>query len=63
MPWIYEEVEDKVQASLGMDQLTCLNIEGLNCKTMVANEFLDSLCRYDLPENGLDKLILTGFSH
>ena len=58
MPWIIDEVEEKVQSALGMSHLTRLIIRELNCKSWVANEFLDMLCCHDLPEQGLDKLIL-----
>ena len=44
-----------------MDHLTRLRIEGLFCKSLVANEFLDALCCFDLPEQGLDKLVFVGF--
>ena len=44
-----------------MEHLTSLHIEELNCKSLVANEFLDALCCYDLPEQGLDKLIFKEF--
>ena len=62
MPWIIEDVEERIQADLGMDQLTSLSIDSLNAKSWVANEFLDHLTCYDLAENGLDKLILHRFS-
>ena len=61
MPWIIDDVEDKVQTALGMGHLSSLEIRELNCKSLVANEFLDVLCCYDLPEEGLTKLILSGF--
>lgn len=57
MPWIIDEVEDKIQAALGMEQLSSLYISNLNCKSWVTNEFLDLMCSYDLPERGLDKFI------
>ena len=60
-PWIIDEVEDKIQTALGMSHLTSLRIEELKAKSWVANEFLDLLPCYDLPEQGLDKLILKGF--
>lgn len=63
MPWYIEELEDKVQTALGMNNLTCLDIDNLNCKSWVANEFLDNLTCYDLPEHGLEKLILNYFYH
>ena len=56
MPWIIGDVEDKIQTALGMGHLTSLDIYGLDCKSWVANEFLDVLTCYDLPESGLDKL-------
>ena len=61
MPWILEEIESKIQSDLGTEQLTSLYIESLNSKSWVANEFLDDLCNYDLPDQGLDKLILNNF--
>ena len=44
-----------------MQHLTSLYIEDLHCKSWVANEFLDMLCSYDIPEQGLDKITLNGF--
>ena len=44
-----------------MNHLNSLYIEELNCKSWVANEFLDVLTCYDLPEHGHDNLILSGF--
>ena len=61
MPWIIDDVEDKVQNALGMGHLSSLYILGLDCKSVVANEFLDVLCSFDLPEEGLCKLILYDF--
>ena len=60
-PWIIDEIEEKIQKALGMSQLSCLNVQQLHCKSWVANEFLDLLTCYDLPEQGLDKLRLKGF--
>ena len=50
IPWIINEVEDKIQTALGMDQPTALFIGSLSCESWVANEFLDMLCCCDLPE-------------
>ena len=61
MPWFIEDIDEKIQTSLGINQLTSLDIQFLNCKSWVANEFLDELTCYDLPEQGLDKLILHHF--
>ena len=61
MPWIIENFDEKMQTSLGISQLTSLDISGLSCKSWVANEFLDELTCYDLPEQGLDKLVLNYF--
>ena len=58
MPWIIDDVSDKVENSLGMEHLTSLYINYLKCKSWVANEFLDMMCSYDLPEQGLNKLRL-----
>ena len=43
VPWIIDDVEDKIQNALGMGHLTCLFIFFLCCKSWVANEFLDVL--------------------
>ena len=56
MPWIIDEVEDKIQNAMGKDNLSSLYIKSLEGKSYVANEFLDLLCSYDFPEHGLDKL-------
>ena len=50
-----------MQAALGVDPLTSLHIEGLNCKSIVANEFLDALCCYDMLDHGIDMLTLDNF--
>ena len=44
-----------------MDLLSSLNIIDLDCKPWVANEFLDFLTCYELPENGLNKLVFHNF--
>ena len=44
-----------------MDHLSSLEVRELDCKSLVANEFLDVLCCYDLPEEGLTKLIFYYF--
>ena len=56
MPWIINDVEDKIQNALGMGHLNTLYIQDLYCNSRVANEFLGLLCSYDLPEQGIDKL-------
>ena len=61
MPWIIDDVEDKIQTALGLGHLTSLHVGGLKCKSWVANEFLDVLCSYDMPEQGLNKLTLIKF--
>ena len=58
IPWILDDFEDKMQTVLGIDPLTSINIYRLDCKSVVANEFLDALCCYDMLEYGLDKLRL-----
>ena len=61
-PWIINEVEEKIQNALGMEHLHGLHIEDLDSKSWIANELLDALTCYDLPEKGLSKLILFNFS-
>ena len=63
MPWIIDDVEDRIQGIMGTELLTSLHIESLNCKSLVANEFLDLLCSYEVPDQGLEKLILDQFKH
>ena len=33
MPWILEDIEEKIQTALGMDQLTSLFIQNFNSKS------------------------------
>ena len=61
MPWILGDVEDKIQAALGVDPLTSLHIRFLNSVSWVANEFIDALCSYEMLDCGIDKLTLDGF--
>ena len=61
MPWIIDDVEDKIQTALGMGHFNSLEIYSLDSKSWVANEFLDILTCYDLPKRGLDKLTFHGF--
>lgn len=61
-PWIIDEVEEKIQTALGMGHLNSFDIFGLSSKSWVANEFLDVLTCYDLPELGLDKIIFNWFT-
>ena len=61
MPWIIDDVDEKIQTALGMSHLNSLEIYGFGSKSVVANEFLDLLCSYDHPEYGLDKLNFTFF--
>ena len=62
MPWIVDDVEEKIQTALGMDHLICLNAKILNCKSSVANEFLDTLTFNIDAEQGLEKLIFDTFT-
>ena len=61
MTWIIEDVSGMIENSLGINHLTSLEVLNLKCKPFIANEFLDLLCRYDLPEQGLDKLLFRKF--
>ena len=61
MPWIINDVSEKIESALGMDPLNSLEVMNLQCNSTVANEFLDLLCGYDLPEQGLEKLRLVWF--
>ena len=61
MPWIIDDVDEKVENALGPGQLSSLKISILSCESWVANEFLDLMCGYDLPEQGLEKLNLSYF--
>ena len=62
MPWIIDDVEEKIQEALGMGHLSCIYIAYLNSTSWVANDYLDVLPCYDLQEHGLDKLRLNNFS-
>ena len=61
MPWIIDEVSDKIETALGMEKITNLLIANLDCKSLVANEFLDLVCSCDVPEQGLQRLLLRNF--
>ena len=61
MPWIIDDIEDKIQTSLGIGHLNSIEIESLDCKLWIANELIDLLCCYELPEDGLSKLTLCNF--
>ena len=61
IPWIIGDVDEKVEIALGPGQLSSLDIAGLVCESWVANEFLDLMCGYDLPEQGIEKLVLSFF--
>ena len=41
---------DEVERALSMNHLTSLHINELDCVSWVANEFLDFMCSFDLPE-------------
>ena len=60
-PWITYEVDDKVESALSLGHLSSMDISMLECESWVANEFLDLMCGYDLPEQGLVKLNLSHF--
>ena len=59
MPWIIDEVEERIQTALGTDIFSSLEISSLRCKSWVANELFDLLTCLDLPDHGLDKFILS----
>ena len=44
-----------------MGHIKSVSNYSLDCKSWVANEFLDVLTCYDLPEHGLDKFIFYEF--
>ena len=60
VPWIVDEVEEKISTALGPNQLTSLYINQIICKAVVANEFLEVLTCY-VAEHGLEKLDLRRF--
>ena len=49
-PWIINDVEEKIQDALGTGHLHSLKINSLDSKSFIANELLDALTCYDLPE-------------
>ena len=61
IPWIVDEVEERIETALGKDQLTSFSLLALNCKAVVANEFLDLLTCY-IAENGLEKFLFRNFA-
>ena len=61
MPWIINDVEEKIQSALGMGHLHSIDIDRLDSKSWIVNELLDALTCFDLPEQGLNKLIFNYF--
>ena len=53
IPWIIDDVEEKIETALGIGHLNSLEIRLLESTSWVANEFLDVLTCYDLPDHGL----------
>ena len=58
MPWIIEEVEEKLNKVYQGKPLESIEIEGLECKSFIANQFFDFIVSLDLADNGLKKLII-----
>ena len=63
MPWIQDNVDDKIQAALGTNDLKSICIDTLDCKSWIANEFLDILCSYVQTETSLEKIIFKTFMY
>ena len=61
MPWIIDDVADRVESALGTSHLRSINMKYLSGKSWVTNEFLDLMCSYDISEQGLEKLTFTCF--
>ena len=61
MAWIVDDIEDKIQSAMGIDQLYSLRIMKMYCDSNVSNEFFNFFICHDLPDNGLEKLILDDF--
>ena len=58
MPWILEEVEEKLNKVYHGKPLESIEIEGLECKSFIANQFFDFIASLDLADNSFKKLII-----
>ena len=58
VPWVIEEVEEKINKVYQGKQLESLEIVGLDCKSNVANETFDLMAGLDLVDESLRKLLL-----
>ena len=62
MTWILDKVEEKINSAYRGVPLESLEIQDLDCKTSVANEFLDLMVSQDLKDDSFKKLILNGMT-
>ena len=53
MPWITEKVEEKMNTAYQGKPLESLEILNLNCKSSLANEFLDLMANQEFADDSL----------
>ena len=63
MPYIVEDVNEKIDSALTERLVRSIDISRLTGKSWVCNEFLDLLLKREFPEQGLDKLRLSYFNN
>ena len=60
MPWILYLFEEKLNRVYEGQPLESLEIERLDCKSQVENQFLDYMISLALTDDGFKKLIIKG---
>ena len=63
MPWILDEVEEKLNKVYQGQQLESLEIHGLDCKSSVANLFLDFMASLDLKNDSFKNLVISKMTY
>ena len=63
MPFLLDEVENKLNEALQGNSLESLEIHELDCKSLVANSFFDYIASLYLSDTSFKKLILRDIKH
>ena len=58
MPWVLHQFEDKLNKVYQGQPLENLELEGLDSKSQVVNQFLDYMVSLDLADNSYKKLVI-----
>ena len=58
MPWILDQFEDKINTVYQGQPLESLEVDELDCKSQVVNQFFDFMVSQDLADDSFKKLAL-----